>query len=329
MKKLNWNEKILILPPSGIWDALMFLPVAYNLKLNFPNVKIDFLVNKWSWARDILKKCVFINSILEIDILNYNFLSYLKFFLTQFATVFNEVSWKYDVVMTVKPNLLRRILIFLISSKIKLISNWIWNQIFLWVSLLKEIENCSINLNYEKLLNMDEDDKNILLKNWLKNNEYIILNLLWISKSRTFNLWDDLINSLIKDNRYKIVILGKSNFYNKVCLEWVIDLVNSTSLEEAMILIDNCKLMISVDWWLMHIWISLNKPIIWLFWSVSWEYRMPINDNYVFFKYINWKLEKSSKESMVERRKDFNYLDNISIKEIMKTYFNFIDSQND
>ena len=284
---LNGNEKILIIPQSGMGDNIMMLPVAYNLRRQFPDIELHFLSNEASGASTVASFSKIIDKIHVFKMKEYTYLSYASFFFKQYFSIIRRLrSEKYDYVISVNINpLIISILLGLypvpavFENKNSNTDNWT-------ETCLKTLEylDLKVSRDWEDLISLEESKVNEVLKKYRLPEKYICLNFYAKSPGRTYLKMKDVARAL-KAADHSVVLLG-TNRKHKEGPEFI-DLINKTSLLEAAAILKKSTLFITVDNGLMHMAFAFHVPTIALFGYIHSNARKPVDGRYFFTKFFN------------------------------------------
>lgn len=298
--------KILIIPPFGMGDNLMMLPLAYNLKKQIKNCEIHFLSAKSNCAKDLVNLSTYVDKVIIFNLKRYLLLDITNWFLSKYLSLIIRLNKEnYDYVVTINPNFVRSIIINSILAR-KLVSNNLKeNQIKTSLNILKALGLREYR-DWGKLLYVDKKIEDKTLKRFgLVKEKYILFNLYGQEAHRTYSGLIKLFTDF-KSN-YKNVAIGLRRGHISINK---FDLVNKTNPEELVALINNSKLLITVDGGIMHIGNSLNKKVLAIFSNNPSKYFKPLNDKK--FYCIDTNKNRVNLKSGFNSRK--NYLKNLPIK---------------
>ena len=321
LKDSKKKLKILVIPPNGIGDNMMFLPLIYYLKKEL-NAEIHVLSNKSNKAAEIMERCDYIDKVLKFEFKSdpYSVTEYALFFIRQyFALLKNIRSGRYNYILTINPNILiNSILLNFNKNRTIVEKNFKESQYKAAFNLLKQFAPAKEGPDYPKLIDI-KDSYKILTKFKIKK-PYVCIAPFGNSRSRSYTKYQQLINYL-RNKKVQIVMVGRHKDHKKE--EEIVDLVNQTTIAELIAVISNSKLMIAVDSGIMHIGIVQKVPIIGLFGSVSSKFRKPLNKK-IYFKAYDGRKEQHALEKRIEIQKDKNYMDNINEKEVFKSTLRYL-----
>ena len=285
-------KNILILPLSGIGDALMFTPALTLLKEEYPHANIDALV-MFGGVKNFYENLPQINNVHFFDFLNSNFFSATRFLL--------KFRKKYDVSINIYPSnrFQYNVVNFLIGSKKRAGINYKLNKLF----NLHFLNNVRINED----LSLHNVEQNVKLIEKLTDNKYNnIPHLNFPLNEEDENFGKNFVDSVRFNENEKIIALhaGCSTLKNHINRRWApekfIELsrkliargnvrillfggpdenelkekiacgvgsdklkkVETNTLSQTAAVLKNCDLMISNDSGLMHIGAAMQRKII-------------------------------------------------------------------
>lgn len=327
--KLNEGAKILLIPHNGIGDNIMFLPLAFNIKKQLPNTQIHILSNTSNGASQTTSYSKYIDKVIGFKFggTYYTYHQYLKFYVFKFIPLLIKIlKNNYDYVFTYNPNLLINSILFFVKNK-KIIKhvNYNINQYQNILNLTTQFENIPVNNNYSDLLTINNNQNNTLSN----HTNYILFNFSGNSASRQWQNPETFISKLYNeiDKNIKIVLIGKNfSIDNNHIPSQVLNLINNTTIYQAIDLIDKSLLFVTVDSGLMHIACALNKPTIALFGSVHSSYLSPVCDNLKYYRVFDGNKDKFAFEKRQETLNNNKYIDNIDKDLVLRTVFDFINN---
>jgi ADP-heptose:LPS heptosyltransferase len=275
---LQGNEKILIIPPNGIGDNIMMMPLAYNLKSQYPNLEIHFLSNRSNKASKIASLSRAVDRVYEYDFGKYDIVNYLSFFMKQFFSLIKQLkNEQYDHVLSIDLNPLRFMIVRSLAHLKAVISSkrtGFENQTETGIRLLDHF-GIKVQRDWTDLIPVNEESVEEIAKKFKIVRPYVCLNGYGKSRLRTYDQMMDIAVSLRKQG-IDVVLVGIDPSH--IEMNNVRDLVNKTTLEEVISVIAGARLFVSVDGGLMHIGFAMNIPTIGLFGNVSSICRIPVND---------------------------------------------------
>lgn len=330
--------KILIIKFRNIGDVLLSTSLIENLKLNYPNAKIDYALN--SNCTEMLKLNPNVNNLFEYNrdkIKNKNFFLQI---LEELKYIKSIIKNGYDITINLTEGDRGSLISLLCKSKIKLgyksrkgILKFIQTYTKIGIED-KNIHSVEKDLQFIKLLN-----KNIIKKRvsiyWDKNDEKkinTILNSHNISSfihihpvSRwMFKCWEDkkmakTIDYLQNIQNVKVIItsspnkveLDRVNNILSLCNTNPINLSSNLSLKELACLSSKAKLFFGVDTAPMHIAAAVGCPTIGIFGASFPHVWGPWfnNSNRTSFKFTDG-IQKSGIHSIVSNTDHTIYYEN-------------------
>jgi ADP-heptose:LPS heptosyltransferase len=313
--------KLLLAPPFGLGDNLMMLPLASILKREL-NCEIHILSSNQNGSAELLKFSPHIDKIIEFPLKDYKIKNVLKFMLCNLIKIKTEIkSEKYDFILSLNPNFLRKIL--LKNEKTVIIQEKEKNQ---YESSLKFLKNFNIkNRNYKNnLLNFSKDlEKKIMINYNLRKEKYILVNPFGSNRNRSLNDYKKILSKIKNDKN--IVLIGKTQ--EKINHKGIRNLVNKTTLTELAILIKNCKLLVTVDSGPMHIGIIQNKSILAIFKVIHSSFLKPICKKYPYFYPVDLLTEKNSFKLVKKNEKINLKLNERQASEIINEINRFVKNE--
>jgi ADP-heptose:LPS heptosyltransferase len=325
-------KKILYTIPHWLWDFISHLWVINSLSEHYWT-KIDILTsnNDIKILKQYNKN---IWDIIFIDI-KYTYIWYILYFILYFMKdIFKINKKKYNVIISWNLNLVRKLLFKYIKSE---------NKVFLWLKEHNITEEYKIlnklNIKYSKNIFLNNIGKikhinnKYILKYFVKDKKTIVINMFCnnsdffnFKSPRDWNKWRDLIDIL--KLKYNIVLVGQSK-WNYLKLDWVIDMINKTNMDELLYIIDMSDLVISIDSFIFHLTYALNKNILWLFWPVNPIERLPpiyMNSSNIRTIYIQKDCSPCMNDANIfcKNKNNLNIcMNSISVKEVLKEINNF------
>jgi ADP-heptose:LPS heptosyltransferase len=264
LKDIN---KILFITLSNIGDVILTLPVLSALKDNFPSAVIDVVVGPK--PEEVFRKDPRVNRIFI-----YNKYADLKEKLEFIKKLRAE---KYDLAIDMKTSIMPMLILAKNRSGI-----FLKNKRDAEHKRIKHL-SCLIPFGIayreQKNIYIDKDSKGavdrILADNGVQDSD-ILIGISHGSKSRlkqwTKEGFIDVIKNIMKDQRYKIVLIGdiketdiSKEITRAVKQSGVIDLTGKTSLGELFALINRFKLLLTCDSASMHIASDLGVRVVALF----------------------------------------------------------------
>jgi len=323
-------KKILVTRTDKLGDVILTLPLITELKRNFPESKITFLVS--NYVKDLIE--------------NYEGVDEL-IFIEDFQTVKSKIRYfknqEFDVAINVFPRFELALTLFLSGIKIRIGSGYRWYS-FLYNKKIKEhrkyaekhesdynlnlLKPLIQNINYDKKYYFNyspEDFRNLKkkLQGFDFQKKFIIIHpsskgsAVDLPLEKITNLCSGILK-LFKD--FNVVLTGTKDDINTT--DEIINSVESgvknrifnfaglLNLKELMILIDNSSLFISNSTGPVHIAGALNKNVIGFY-----PCKIPMNPE-------RWK--PLSENAVIISPKGTNDMNSISIKDILDVVETFL-----
>lgn len=278
-------KNIVIISLGFLGDTILVEPLTRNIKNNFPNSNIIFVVD--NRFKEIPQGFECVDKVIYFD--KYNEHNGLKGYLTLAKQFKNKkidtaiithshersiilakfIKAKNIISLPLKGNL--NIFNLLINKKRKYIEDEIRTTYKADYTNKYLPENYKIE-NYDVTFKIKEDiEKNVIEKfNYFINDEYIVLS------PASKDIWKDWsfdnIENFIKNSPLKIVLVGvdKTNEIAQHLKEKNIDFIdvtNQTSIMELAVIMKHAKSTVSVDTGTMHLSYAVKTPTICLFFN--------------------------------------------------------------
>ena len=323
-------QKILVTRTDKLGDVILTLPLISELKRNFPESKITFLVS--NFVKDLIEIFKGVDEIIFIEEFQ-SFKSKIRYFKNQ----------KFDVAINVFPRFVLAFSFLISGIKIRIGSGYRWYS-FLYNKRINEhrkyaekhesdynlnlLKPLIQNINYEKKYYFKYSQEEFLnlqkkLQGFDFQKKFIIIHP--SSKGSAVDLPLDKITNLCSEilkyfKDFNVVLTGTKDdinttgeIINSVISEErnrIFNLAGLLNLKELMILIDNSSLFISNSTGPVHIAGALNKNIIGFYPS-----KIPMNPE-------RWK--PLSENTVIISPKGTNDMNSISIKEILDAIETFL-----
>ncbi len=293
--------KILVIKFRNIGDVLLTTPLIKNLKLNYPNAKIDMVVNKGT--EPMIELNPNINKIYTYDRKNFKKMSKIKRAIEEFR--FLNGFKDYDMVVNTTEGDRGAFIAKFSKAKIKIgykvAKNLFLKKVFTCflqkpILIRHIIEN---NLDVIRLLKKKIHTKKVEIF-WDKNDEKRIdrfeLNSFihihpvsrWLFKCVKDELMAEIIDFL--DSRGKKVVITASPDKNELkkvqsilsfCKSKPLNLSGKLTLKEVACLSNRADLFLGVDTAIMHIAAAVDTPVI-AFFGPSGAFNWGPWDNELF-----------------------------------------------
>ena len=274
--------KILVIKFRHIGDVLLTTPLIRNLKLNYPQAKIDVVINKeckdvlkynpninkiFTYNRkEIKKSCFFKKIVKELKFLN-NFKNYDIVINTTegdrgaFIAKFSKA--KIKIGYPPKKNILLKNAFNIILPKPILIRHMIENNLDVIRVLNKKIFDKKVEIFWSK------KDEEILNRFLPKTFIHIHPVSRWLFKCLEDKTVAQIID-FIKNKGIEVILTGgtnkkelqKINNIISLCKKKPINLSGKLSLNQVAFLASKAKFFIGVDTAVMHIAAAVNTPVI-------------------------------------------------------------------
>jgi ADP-heptose:LPS heptosyltransferase len=305
--RVKWTpgkiDKVIIDLPQGLGDQIMCFPLMASLKRYNPDMHITVVTfNKISVS--LLGYNKNIDSVKTFD-MDFTVKGLARFFMFSYYKLYSLLKKeKYDLLIFTHPNIVRDLLFRMlpVERKIYNIEN---AHKFTEISNVLEFLDIPVVKDYSVDFNFISD---ILMKNNLKKNEYILLDIYaqYLDEDpRQWPYFPELISALKQKIGKPVVLAGINK--NHVPVDGVVDLVNGTNFKELLFLIQNAAVVVSMDTFFFHISYCLKTPVVALFGPVNPADRIPKSDD-LAYKTIYKKLSCSPCiKNKVKIKCDYNY----------------------
>jgi heptosyltransferase-3 len=275
--------KILVIKFRNIGDVLLTTPLIKNLKLNFPDAKIDVVVNKGTEA--MLKHNPDINEVYTYNRNEYKKLPFFKRMVKEYR--FLKSFKDYDIVINTTEGDRGAFIAKFSNAKIKIgypvKKNRMLKNVFNFQMpkppLLRHIiEN---NLDAVRVLEKDVYEKRVYIY-WNETDEKKVKKLLpekkfvhihpvsrWLFKCIKDELMAEIID-FIKSKGYEVVItaspdekeIKKVDSILSYCKSKPLNLSGKLSLNQVAYLSFESKLFVGVDTAVMHMAAAVDTPVV-------------------------------------------------------------------
>ncbi|WOE70345.1 putative lipopolysaccharide heptosyltransferase III [Hydrogenimonas thermophila] len=287
--------KILVIKFRHIGDVLLSTSLIKNLKLNYPNAQIDYVLNKD--CAEMVSHNPFINKIFSYDRKEIRSKNFIKRLIEEYYFIKSIISNKYDLVINLTEGDRGAIISKLSKAKIRLgiRSKNRWVNFFLKPYTTDIIPDYSVHTIEKDLKFIDaiggkifekkaeifysnEDEKSV--KEICKQydlNQFIIVHPVsrWLFKCWDNNKFAKVIDYIQKEMQIPVVITASPapkelqivNDLLGKCHTKPINLAGKLSLKKLAALISKSDLFLGVDTAPMHMAAALEIPVIALFGS--------------------------------------------------------------
>jgi len=300
--------KILIIKFRNIGDTLLVSPLIENLKMKFPDSKIDIAINKDSY--EVVKNNPNINQIFSYD-RDY---IYKKSRLTKAILelkFFINFKKKYDIVINLTEGDRGAIISFMTKSRVKIgfSKNKILNLIYTH-SLPSQGDRHVIDVNLDPLRILEipiiskkvkyywnKSDELSLRNRFKHSGDYIHIHPVsrWLFKCLPDQKMAEIVDFCEIEMNLKVVItaapvqkeIAKVNNILKNCSSSPINLSGKLTLSETACLNYGARLFLGVDTAVMHISAANNIPVISFFGPSGARHWGPWDNKLMSSNYMN------------------------------------------
>ncbi len=283
----EYSHRILIIRLSSIGDILLSTPFIRQVRVRYPNAKIDFIIKKE--FVELIRFNPHLNQITMLDNSRGN---------TELRRLRRQIKkGGYDYIFDLHNNIRSNLLTaFIKNGKIfRIKKNKIKRTILVktGINLYKDITPIPqryLQVGSEAGIEDDEAGLEIFWKDFI---EEIINNLTYkwhlhgpymvvapgagfFTKRWPIEKFEALIERIIKKYKCKIVVLGgKSEIKQIKALDSYSDVINLTgklTLLESAIVTNNAKMVLSNDTGMMHMAAAVKTPVVAIFGSTVKEF---------------------------------------------------------
>tara|TARA_Y100000768_G_scaffold66883_1_gene46570 strand:- start:2363 stop:3376 length:1014 start_codon:yes stop_codon:yes gene_type:complete len=306
-KENNTSISICILRLSSIGDITHILPIISTLQKNYKNCDITWIIGKTEYQ--LVK---------ELDDINFVVIDKNKTIDSLLGMHIFSKKMKFDIVFHMQKSLRSKLAGKIIKGKINITFNDIDTQkshvIEHFFSFLDKINIKSRVLDWKTEKILEKNDKYLTEINFNKPKTFVAINPFTSDRVNNYREWDYDNYSVISDylkNKYSIdtVFLGKASTKKKSQLEEklqnksnIVNMINKTSLEEMLCILNICKFYIGPDSASLHMANMLKVPVIGLFATSNPKRTGPYNNlNFTVDKYEE-ALNKFSNKSIADAK---------------------------
>lgn len=285
-------KNILVVSNTGFGDTILSTPAIKSLRNNYPNSKINFLVNTKFYS--LFKGFEFVDNVLVYD----------RGFLNQIKLILKLRKLNLDAIFLFHSNGPEDIFFSKLSGtklllKMTHTKKHEFSRIFLNEPVLKEQHDIESRLDLVRLFTNEKLDKtmSVPLKFYKttsyfeKDKNYICFQL---GAQDSFKMWPvanfiSLADNLLdKYENLEIVILGATKYELDLTKEFIskvkdksriIDLCSKTNIDILPSILNDAKMLISNDTGTMHLSIALKKETICLFGPTNSKMFGPYQDD--------------------------------------------------
>jgi ADP-heptose:LPS heptosyltransferase len=325
------NKKILIMIPSGLGDFVKSLGIFLSIKQQYSVKTLDVVVTEE--GVNVLKGFVsYIDNVIIMNIRKFTFCNYLLYFLFKGWSDIKKInSQKYDLIICLTINPLRKYLLTFINVKSKIIlsiggTDVIKEYEFISTLGVDIVQHQSAFFdkfnNLEKLTPLSmflQDKKNILINMFCANSPNSV---------REWRKWGELIDKI--SNKFNIFLIGRVDFdykkYYSLDYSRVVDLINKVDLKSLVFLFKKSDLVVTVDSFPFHLAYAVGTPVIGLFGPVDPETRIPVSVDRknIHYLYNNKKIKLLLENKLKKELKKNNdiYIKDISVEDVISAINN-------
>lgn len=299
--------RILVIKFRHIGDVLLSTPLIKNLKLNYPNAQIDYVLNKD--CAEMISHNPSINKIFAYDRKEIRSKGFIKRLIEEYYFIKSIISNKYDLVINLTEGDRGAIISKLSKAKTRLgiHSKNIWVNYFLKPYTTDILPDNSVHtiekdlkfigaINgkiFEKkaeIFYSDEDEKSVeeICKQY-NLNQFIIVHPVsrWLFKCWDNSKFAKVIDYIQEEMQIPVVITASPapkelqvvNDLLKKCHTNPVNLAGKLSLKKLAALISKADLFLGVDTAPMHMAAALEIPVIALFGSSDPKLWGPWDNN--------------------------------------------------
>lgn len=317
-----YKERILFFRPDHIGDLLLTTPVIHSLKKSFPEIDLTIVVG--SWSLEVLKYNPYLNNVYVMDIpwlARGTKASYFE----MIKRISQLRKSNYDHIFSFRISAKSAVVSLFLGGKKRwgfdvVKSKWAFIEKIHYDKSRHVVENYldivetfgAKRENNGLEIFIKEEERLNFKKRFNLPNDYVIISpgagyspKLWVSER-----WSEIANWLSIDANIPVVFTGikSEEFLVKEITSNVkgtfINLCGMLSLRELAILIERCKLLLTVDSAAMHLAVATKTPVIALFGYTNpdqWG-PYPKSDEYiVLYKRLkNRRIEESMKSIHIE-----------------------------
>lgn len=330
-------KNVLVVSNTGFGDTILSTPAIKSLRINYPNIKITFLVNSNFYS--LFKDFEYVDDILV----------YKSGLLNQIKLILKLKKLNLDTVFLFHSNGPEDIFFSKLCGaktvlKMTHTLKHEYKDMFLNKAVNKEQHDIESRLDLVRLYCNNNLETRMSIPNHFystkpyfkdENKDYIAFQL---GAQDSFKMWPvenfvNLANQLLKNNpNLKIVILGATKYEISLTQEFilkiseknrVIDLCGKTPIEDLPSILNQIKLLVSNDTGTMHLSIALKKRTICLFGPTKSNMFGPYQDlelHDVIQKNINIDTKSFSKKEWTQ-----DTMKQISVDEVYTKIISKVD----
>lgn len=298
--RLHGDEKFLLIPVNGIGDNLMFLPLAYRLKEHAPGIRVSMLSNEANGAASLMRHSPWLDDVITYSLESNDTRGYTKYFLLEYPRLVARLATeRYDYVLSIVPNVLRRSILRLVRERKTLVNHdRRLNEFEAGHSLLDRFENIRHEYRHPPLLKF-LDDQSLLAKFGLEAGRFVVLNFTSKSPARSYPRGTEVLEALTHETPWQFVLGGPGD--SMATTANVIDVGNRTTAREIAAIVGRAAACIAIDGGMLYMATAQNVPVIGLFGPVHSSFRTPPDANDATFV----ALDAGRPTVAYERREDW------------------------
>ena len=302
--------RILLFKSGAIGDTLMTTPLVRQLRKNFKDTTIDYLIGKHSYG--VLDENKHLDNIIKFD----EKIFFEKDFKEWVELIFNIGKRNYDIVFVLDKHWTCNLTAFLFGIKTRIGFDRYGegkfltykvpyfgrkHEIFYYLDLLKGLGVEPDYDDWQMEIFLKEKDLEFAERFWEKNNlnDKIVIGVCPGGASNTGIENDDLrrwetkkyigLIKKLKENEFEVLLIGgktdeeleKNTLKEVTC----ISAIGKTSLKESVALLKKCEVVVCNDSGPMHLAAAVNKKVVGIFGPTHPCEKAPLHEE---SKYI-WK----------------------------------------
>ena len=299
--RIRGDEKVLLLPINGIGDNLMFLPLAYRLKHHSPDIRVDMLSNTANAAARLMHHSPWLDEVITYSLTSNDAGGYVKYFLLHYPRLVARLAMgRYDYVLSIVPNVLRRSILRLVPRRKALVDHdRDISEPQAAHGLLDRFENLPRRYRHPRLLQFP--DERSLLARWdLEAERYVVLSFSSKSPARSYPRGAAVLEALARVTPWRLVLGGVGD--PVATTAGVLDLTNRTTIPEMAAIVGRAAACVAVDGGILYLASAQNVPAVGLFGPVHSSFRAPLDGTDTTFV----PLDAGPPTVAYERREDWS-----------------------
>lgn len=278
---LDTVRKILLLGPFGLGDLVRNLSIINVLKQGHPDLQIDIAYVQ-AGSEGMLKYNRNVNHAIQLHFKRFSPAHYVAYFLVSgWKDIARFNRRQYDLVISTSANPLRQFILRFTKARYKISiphkgsDSLQENKVLEILDVRpKRKENIFNNAEYVR-----QESSTVVARALRTDRPNILINMFCAdspASTRDWDQWSDLIDRL---GEYHGILVGRVPFdYKKhypLDYSKVHDLINKTSFDELIAVINRSDVVITIDSFIFHAAYALNKKVIGLFGPVDPKTRIP------------------------------------------------------